>query len=230
MSNKLEFKQLNTKVRFKKKEFNFSENQIDFLKTVLKDESKLIFLSGPAGTAKTYMAVYSALQMLINSDLEKEILYIRSIAESAQKNMGALPGSLDEKFSVFATPFYDKVDEMLDIQDIKILREKGLFNCIPVNYIRGSNWKDTVVIIDEAQNFSYSELVTSLTRIGEDSKIIICGDTMQSDITNSGFESIFNTFNDEESLENGVICKQFGTEDIKRSEIVKFIVSKLQNN
>ena len=230
MSNKLEFKQLNTKVRFKKKEFNLSENQIDFLKTVLKDESKLIFLSGPAGTAKTYMAVYSALQMLINSDLEKEILYIRSIAESAQKNMGALPGSLDEKFSVFATPFYDKVDEMLDIQDIKILREKGLFNCIPVNYIRGSNWKDTVVIIDEAQNFSYSELVTSLTRIGEDSKIIICGDTMQSDITNSGFESIFNTFNDEESLENGVICKQFGTEDIKRSEIVKFIVSKLQNN
>lgn len=230
MSNKLEFKQLNTKVRFKKKEFNFSENQIDFLKTVLKDESKLIFLSGPAGTAKTYMAVYSALQMLINSDLQKDILYIRSIAESAQKNMGALPGSLDEKFSVFATPFYDKVDEMLDIQDIKILREKGLFNCIPVNYIRGSNWKDTIVIIDEAQNFSYSELVTSLTRIGEDSKIIICGDTMQSDITNSGFESIFNVFNDEESLDNGVICKQFGTEDIKRSEIVKFIVSKLQNS
>ena len=229
MSNKLEFNQLNKKIRFKKKEFNFTTNQIDFLKTVLDEDSKLLFLSGPAGTAKTYMAVYSALQIMLDSDLEKEILYIRSIAESAQKNMGALPGSLDEKFSVFATPFYDKLDEMLEIQDIKFLTDKKMFNCIPVNYIRGSNWKNITVIIDEAQNFSHTELVTSLTRIGEGSKIIVCGDTMQSDINNSGFAKMLDIFDDDESLENGVICKKFTTDDIKRSKIVRFIVSKLQN-
>lgn len=230
MSNKLEFKQLNHKLRFKERKFNFTENQIDFLKTALDPDTKLLFLAGPAGTAKTYMAVYSALQVMMDSDLEKGILYIRSIAESAQRSMGALPGSLEEKFAIFATPFYDKLDEMLNVTDIRFLREKNMFNCIPVNYVRGANWNDTVVIIDEAQNFSYNELITTLTRIGENSKIIICGDVMQSDINNSGFSNIFNIFDDEESVDNGVICKRFTTEDIKRSEIVKFIVSKLENN
>jgi len=226
----LEFKQLSHKVRFKERKFKFTQNQVDFLKTALDPETKLMFLSGPAGTAKTYMAVYSALQMLMDANLEKGILYIRSIAESAQRSMGALPGSLEEKFAVFASPFYDKLDEMLNASDIKILREKNMFDCMPVNYVRGANWDDTIVIIDEAQNFSYSELVTVLTRIGEDSKIIICGDIMQSDINNSGFTEIFKTFDSEDSVENGVICKQFTTADIKRSKIVKFIVSKLENN
>jgi len=226
--SKLEFKQLGHKIRFKEKSFNFSQNQINFLKTALDPQTKLLFLAGPAGTAKTYMAVYSALQMMIDADLTKGILYIRSIAESAQRSMGALPGSLDEKFAVFATPFYDKLDEMLNATDIKLLKEKNMFECIPVYYIRGANWNDTIVILDEAQNFSYNELLTSLTRIGENSKIIICGDTMQSDISNSGFSDMYKVFDDEESVENGVICKKFTTDDIKRSEIVKFIVSKLQ--
>ena len=228
--SKLEFKQLNHKIKFKEKKFKFTENQIDFLKTALNKSSKLLFLAGPAGTAKTYMAVYSALQILINSDLEKNILYIRSIAESAQRNMGSLPGSIDEKFSVFASPFYDKLDEILNSTDIAFLREKNLFDCLPVNYIRGANWNDVIVIIDEAQNFSYYELLTALTRIGENSKIVICGDIMQSDIKNSGFKEIFNIFNDQESIENGVMCKEFTTNDIKRSEIVRFIVSKLEKN
>ena len=228
--SKLEFKQLSHKVRFKEKKFNFTKNQVDFLKTALDKNSKLLFLAGPAGTAKTYMAVYSALQILIDSDLQKNILYIRSIAESAQRSMGSLPGSIDEKFSIFASPFYDKIDEMLNSTDIGFLREKNLFDCIPVNYIRGANWNDVTVIIDEAQNFSYYELLTTLTRIGENSKIIICGDIMQSDIKNPGFAKIFNIFNDEESIENGVVCKSFTTDDIKRSKIVRFIVSKLEKN
>ena len=227
---KLEFKQLNHKIKFKERKFKFTENQIDFLKTTLDKNSKLLFLAGPAGTAKTYMAVYSALQILINSDLEKNILYVRSIAESAQRNMGSLPGSIDEKFSVFASPVYDKLDEILNSTDISFLKEKNLFDCLPVNYIRGANWNDVIVIIDEAQNFSYYELLTALTRIGENSKIIICGDIMQSDIKNSGFKEIFNIFNDQESIENGVVCKEFTTNDIKRSEIVRFIVYKLEKN
>jgi phosphate starvation-inducible PhoH-like protein len=144
--------------------------------------------------------------------------------------MGSLPGSIDEKFSIFASPFYDKIDEMLNPTDIGFLREKKLFDCMPVNYIRGANWNDVTVIIDEAQNFSYYELLTTLTRIGENSKIIICGDIMQSDIKNPGFAKIFNIFDDVESIENGVVCKSFTTDDIKRSEIVRFIVSKLEKN
>lgn len=188
-----------------------------------------MFLAGPAGTAKTYMAVYSALQSIISSDLEKGVLYIRSIAESSQRSLGSLPGSIDEKFGVFAGPFYDKLDEMLNSQDIKLLRDKKQFECMPVNFVRGANWNDTIIIIDEAQNFTHNELMTVLTRIGEDSKIIICGDMMQSDIRNSGFSNIFGAFDDEESKEKGIHCTTFGTEDIKRSEILKFIVKKLED-
>jgi len=228
MSN-LEFRQLNQKIRFKERKFKFSQNQVDFLKTALDDKTKLMFLAGPAGTAKTYMAVYSALQSIISSDLEKGVLYIRSIAESSQRSLGSLPGSIDEKFGVFAGPFYDKLDEMLNSQDIKLLRDKKQFECMPVNFVRGANWNDTIIIIDEAQNFTHNELMTVLTRIGEDSKIIICGDMMQSDIRNSGFSNIFGAFDDEESKEKGIHCTTFGTEDIKRSEILKFIVKKLED-
>lgn len=227
--SKLEFKQLNQKIRFKDRKFKFTENQIEFLKTALNDETKLMFLAGPAGTSKTYMAVYSALQSVISSDLEKGILYIRSIAESSQRSLGSLPGSIDEKFGVFAGPFYDKLDEMLHAHDIKFLREKRQFECMPVNFVRGANWNDTIVIIDEAQNFTHSELMTVLTRIGENSKIIICGDMMQSDIKNGGFSNIFDAFDDEESKQHGIHCTRFGNEDIKRSEILKFIVKKLED-
>ena len=225
--SKLEFRQLSQKVRFKDRKFKFTENQIKLLKTTLDSKTKLMFLAGPAGTAKTYMAVYCALQSIMDSDLEKDILYVRSIAESSQRSLGSLPGSIDEKFGVFAAPFYDKLEEMLEIQDIKLLREKKQFECMPVNFVRGANWNDTIVIIDEAQNFTFNELMTVLTRIAENSKIIICGDMMQSDIRNSGFSKIFKAFDDDESKQNGVFCTSFGVEDIKRSEILKFIVSKL---
>ena len=228
--SKLEFRQLNQKIRFKERKFKFTENQVDFLKTTLDPKTKLMFLAGPAGTAKTYMAVYSALQLSISSDLEKAILYIRSIAESSQRSLGSLPGSIDEKFSVFAGPFYDKLDEMLHAHDIKYLRDKRQFECIPVNFVRGANWNDSIVIIDEAQNFTRNELITVLTRIGENSKIIICGDMLQSDIKNGGFSEIFNKFNDEQSKDYGIYCTEFGTKDIKRSVILKYIVSKLEEN
>ena len=228
--SKLEFKQLSQKIRFKDRKFKFTENQVSLLKKSLDAKTKLMFLAGPAGTAKTYMAVYFALQSMMDSDLEKDILYVRSIAESSQRSLGSLPGSIDEKFSVFASPFYDKLEEMLEIQDIKFLREKKQFDCVPVNFVRGANWNDKIVIVDEAQNFTYAELLTVLTRIGENSKIIICGDIMQSDIKTSGFSKIFNVFNDEESKSNGIHCVKFTNEDIQRSEILKFIVAKLEEN
>ena len=227
--SKLEFKQLNQKIRFRERKFKFTENQVNLLKTTLDSNTKLMFLAGPAGTAKTYMAVYCALQSIIDSGLEKDILYVRSIAESSQRSLGSLPGSIDEKFGVFASPFYDKLEEMLEIQDIKTLREKKQFECMPVNFVRGANWNDRIVIVDEAQNFTRAELLTVLTRIGENSKIIICGDMMQSDIKASGFSKIFDAFDDEESKENGIHCVKFTNKDIKRSEILKFIVAKLED-
>ena len=108
------------------------------------------------------------------------------------------------------------------------LFETNTVKAVPVNYVRGLTFKDSVVIVDEAQNLTRSELITILTRFGEDSKMIVIGDTLQSDINGrSGFEEIFNTFDDKESEENGVFCFKFTHDDIMRSEMLKFIVKKL---
>ena len=108
------------------------------------------------------------------------------------------------------------------------LFETNTIKAVPVNYVRGLTFKDSVVIVDEAQNLTKSELVTILTRFGEDSKMLVIGDTLQSDINGrSGFNDIYNTFNDKESEENGVYCFKFTENDIMRSEMLKFIVRKL---
>lgn len=190
-------------------------------------DAKLMFVDGPAGTAKTYCAALTALNLLKSHRVD-EIIYIRSIIESASKSMGALPGEVDDKFLPWTLPLQEKLAEIVSSSTSRMLFEKGIVKAVPVNYVRGLTFKDSVVIVDEAQNLTRSELITILTRFGEDSKMIVIGDGMQSDIHKSGFSDIFNTFDDTESEENGVYCFKFTDEDIMRSEMLKFIVRKLE--
>lgn len=196
----------------------------------LDPESKIIFISGPAGSSKTYMAVYSALRLL-SDDRDLDLLYVRTIIESAEKGLGALPGDLNDKFNPYIIPLEDKLYEILpkNTTSKKDLEEKGRIDAMPINFLRGSSWNDKIVIMDEAQNATFKELTTLITRIGKNSKIFICGDFMQSDINGkSGFSNMFNLFNDEDSANNGIHCFSFNQEDIVRSEILKFIIKKLE--
>tara|TARA_B100001123_G_C15225975_1_gene993156 strand:+ start:348 stop:1052 length:705 start_codon:yes stop_codon:yes gene_type:complete len=205
-----------------------TEKQKDFLRISLAAQTKIIFLSGPAGSTKTYMAVYSALRWL-SSSTDLDLLYVRTIIESAEKNMGSLPGNADEKFDPYLRPLYDKLEEMLKPADQESLRKSNRLLAIPVNYLRGANWKNKIVVADEAQNFTAKELVTLITRIGEGSKLFICGDFLQSDINGkTGFRDIANIFHDEESKKRGIEYFEFDKDDILRSEILKFIIEKLE--
>ena len=122
----------------------------------------------------------------------------------------------------------EKLSELISTATISNLFETNTIKAVPVNYVRGLTFKDSVVIVDEAQNLTRSELITILTRFGEDSKMLVIGDTLQTDINGrSGFKDIYNTFNDKESEENGVYCFKFTENDIMRSEMLKFIVRKL---
>ena len=97
-----------------------------------------------------------------------------------------------------------------------------------MNYVRGLTFNDAVVVVDEAQNLTRSELITIMTRMGERSKMIIIGDTQQSDINGkSGFKEIYNLFDDEESEQAGMYCFKFEHCDIVRSAVVSYIISKL---
>jgi len=199
-----------------------------FTATMMKHDTRMLFVDGPAGTAKTYLAVYGALCLLKKHAIE-ELVYIRSIVESASQKMGALPGEVDDKFGPWAMPLIEKLDELVEIPVRKELMERSFVNCLPVNYVRGLTFNSSFVIVDEAQNLTSSELTTILTRFGEDIKYVIVGDSKQRDIGNrSGFAPIMNCFNNEESEEQGIYCFEFGESEIVRSEILRFIVKQLE--
>ncbi len=208
------------------------DKQLLFLEKSLAPETHIMLISGPAGTSKTYMSIYSAMRLL-SADEDLDLLYIRTVIESADKGLGALPGDLEEKFNPYILPLLDKLEEMLPTNSTikRDLFDKGRISALPVNFLRGASWNNKVIVADEAQNFSFKELTTLITRIGEQCTIFICGDPMQSDISGkSGFTDLYNIFNNESSRKKGIHCFDFDYNDIKRSEILKFIIKMIQEN
>jgi phosphate starvation-inducible PhoH-like protein len=220
--------QLEHKIRIKNRKFKFTDKQIRLLNLLLDPDNPIVFISGCAGTSKTFMAIYAAIQ-LMSEDREKQLLYVRSIAESSDKGLGSLPGDIAEKFDPFLMPLYDKLDEIVQPQDVVFLKQEEMISSVPINFLRGASWTNKVVVADECQNFSLKELTTLITRVGAGTKLILCGDIMQSDIgSRSGFKDVFNAFKEDDSKAKGIHTFQFTRDDIVRSEILKFLVSKLE--
>lgn len=209
---------------------NWTEKQKAFIELALHKDTKIIFLSGPSGTSKSLLSMYCALELL-NEKKISDILYVRTIVESASNPMGILPGDAAEKLHFFASVMNDKLEELLTAHDIKRLKVEERIKPMPVNYLRGASYNAKAIILDEFQNATIPEIVTAITRIGKFTKYFILGDPMQTDLKNknqSGFKTLFDVFNDDESRAQGIYCVEFGKEDIMRSEILKFIIEKLQ--
>jgi len=226
--NKVEIPQL--KLSFKVNNLRLTEKQKTFLSVALREKTNIMFISGPAGSTKTYMAVYAALRHLSSND-ELDMLYVRTVIESAEKGLGALPGGIEDKFNPYMAPLEDKLIEMLPKNKTvrRELIDSGRIQAMPINYLRGASWKDKIVVADEAQNFTFKELVTLITRLGKNSKLFICGDFMQSDINGkSGYSRMFNLFGESDSVKKGVFTFSFTKDDILRSELQKFIIAKLE--
>jgi phosphate starvation-inducible PhoH-like protein len=211
--------------RFKKREFKFTEKQSRLIEIVNDPSTKVILIEGPAGTSKSLMGVYCGLTQLKDKRVDN-IMYLRSVVESAQKSMGYLPGDASLKLSFFTAIIDDKLLELVEPQDIPGFHLCKKIETMPINYIRGCSWRRTFVLGDEFQNCSVKEILSTLTRIGEGSVMAICGDFRQCDIGNSGFQKVFNLFDNEESKKQGIHTFRFTEDDIVRSEIVKFIVKK----
>jgi phosphate starvation-inducible PhoH-like protein len=213
------------------KNIGLTEKQKTLVRLALAEENKVIFISGPAGSTKTFMAVYSALKKLKQHE-ELDLLYVRTVIESAEKGLGALPGDIGEKFNPYMAPLDDKLRELLPSTTgvVEDLKKKQRVAAMPINFLRGANWINKIVVADEAQNFTFKELTTLMTRLGESSQLFICGDYMQSDINGkSGFKQMFDLFNDAKSKENGIQCFSFGFDDIKRSKILSYIIKKINS-
>lgn len=204
--------------------------QKQFIDLALDKKSKLIFINGPAGSTKSYISILTGLKLLLQKKVS-DIIYVRSIVEAADQKIGYLPGEISSKIDPYMEPLYDKLHELLPKNEIDILKKEQRLSTIPISFLRGLNWNAKFIFCDEAQNLTYKELITIITRVGEYSRIIIAGDGEQSDCNGrSGFVKMMGLFDDQESRDNGIFTFRFTEEDIVRSSLVKFIVKKLRQS
>lgn len=207
---------------------HLTDNQIKFYYLTQNPKTNMVFVDGPAGTAKTQVAVYGSLELLKNRQVDR-IIYVRTIVESSSRSIGALPGELEDKFLYYSMPLIDKLNEMTDVFTYKALMEQEYIKAIPVNFARGLTFHNAAVIVDESQNFVKKELATILSRFGRNSKYFVIGDTFQSDVGNStGFKEVYDAFNTDFSFKNDIHCLKFDHTDIVRSPILRHIAQVLK--
>ena len=140
----------------------------------------IVFGIGPAGTGKTYLAMAAAVSALLRSEVERIILTRPAV--EAGETLGFLPGDLREKILPYLRPLYDALGDMLDAEDVARLTEKGIIEVAPLAYMRGRTLSRAFVVLDEAQNTTPEQMMMFLTRLGEDSRMVVTGDVTQIDL------------------------------------------------
>ena len=184
---------------------------------------------GTAGTGKTMCALYLALNDVLNKGGYDRVIVIRSAVQTREQ--GFMPGSQAQKEAVFETPYTDIVNDLFGRGDAyQILKSKQMIKFMSSSFVRGLTFDNAIIIVDECQSMTYHELDSIITRVGESSKIIFCGDTKQDDLKQSknrndvsGLVDFIKVLQDIRSFD--VI--QFGIEDIVRSGLVKeYILAK----
>jgi phosphate starvation-inducible protein PhoH and related proteins len=163
-----------------------SEKQKEYVRAL--KESEIIISAGPAGTGKTFLAVAVALTMLLEKKIERIILS-RPAVEAGER-LGFLPGDMREKVDPYLRPLYDSLYDLLDYEKIQKKIEIGDIEIAPLAFMRGRTLKNSFAILDEAQNATDTQIKMFLTRIGENSKIVINGDPSQVDLPNKSLSGL----------------------------------------
>ena len=163
-----------------------SEKQKNYVRAL--KESDIVISTGPAGTGKTFLAVAVALTMLLDKKIERIILS-RPAVEAGER-LGFLPGDMREKVDPYLRPLYDSLYDLLDFKKIQKKIEVGDIEIAPIAFMRGRTLKNSFAILDEAQNATDTQIKMFLTRIGENSKIVINGDPSQIDLPNKSLSGL----------------------------------------
>ncbi len=198
-----------------------SKKQVDYFNLVKK--KKLVFCCGPAGTGKTYLAVALAVNMLKSGQIEKIILS-RPAVEAGER-LGFLPGDLKEKIDPYLRPLYDALDDMLSFTEVLKKIENGMIEIAPLAFMRGRTLSNAFIILDESQNTTAIQMKMFLTRLGENSRMIVNGDLSQVDLPSgikSGLRESINILKDIDDI--GFI--EFKDKDVVRNPLVSKIVAK----
>jgi phosphate starvation-inducible protein PhoH len=196
-------------------------------------EGKNLLLYGVAGTGKTFLATYFALTDLIAGNAKK-IIIVRSAVTT--RDQGFLPGTMSEKLALYETPYRDVFSELCngrrDVYDL--LKKKDYLEFMSTSFIRGLTFDDAIIIVDEVQNLTDHEINSVLTRVGKNTKVILCGDYRQNDLKLTGKksqESGINTLISVASKMNSFALIEFNIKDIVRSGFVKeYLLARLSLN
>jgi phosphate starvation-inducible protein PhoH len=169
---------VNTKFAMKK--INpMTDNQANLFD--LFDEGKHILAIGSAGTGKTYISLWLALKSVMSGKEQKQIIIVRSSVQSREQ--GHMPGNASEKMTYFEMPYIDIVNDLFERGDgYSIMKQKGMIKFMSTSFIRGLTFDNSIIIVDEIQNMTDSEINTIMTRVGKNSRIVLCGDVRQDDL------------------------------------------------
>ena len=209
-----------------------NKHQEDYIKLLDNPKPSIVVASGPAGVAKTYLCNAIGIKKLINGEVDK--LIITRPAVSVDEEHGFLPGSLEDKMDPWMRPIYDVFYKFISPIQVKNLIAKQQIEICPLAYMRGRTFENSWICADEMQNSTPLQMLMLLTRIGNNSKLIITGDPYQHDrgFYNNGFSDFIKkikhaNLND---LENEVGLIEFDKSDIERSNAVKIILNMYSNN
>ena len=193
--------------------------QRQYIQQVRKND--IVFVIGPAGTGKTYLAVAMAVAALKSRDITKIILARPAV--EAGENLGFLPGDLREKVDPYLRPLYDALDDMLSAEKLRSYMEKRIIEIVPLAYMRGRTLHNAFVILDEAQNATATQMKMFLTRLGVNSRAIITGDVTQIDLPNSSTSGLVQI---QEVLKEiqGIRFVYLDRNDVVRHRLVKDII------
>lgn len=184
---------------------------------------------GTAGTGKTMCAIYLGLLDVLTRPEYKKLIIVRSAVQTREQ--GFMPGSLQQKEAVFTIPYANIVNDLFDRGDAwDILKQKNVVEFMTSSFVRGLTFDNAIIVVDECQSMTYHELDSIITRVGENSKIVFCGDTKQDDLQGSrnrndvsGLSDFLDVLHDISSFR----VVNFGIDDIVRSGLVKeYIIAK----
>ena len=190
-------------------------------------QSDIIISAGPAGTGKTFLAVAVGLTMLLEKKIERIILS-RPAVEAGER-LGFLPGDMKEKVDPYLRPLYDSLYDLFDFEKIQRMIEIGDIEIAPLAFMRGRTLKNSFAILDEAQNATDTQIKMFLTRIGENSKIVVNGDPSQIDLPNKGMSGLVRSKQLLGHL-NEIAVVDFDHSDVVRHPLVSKIVKAYSNN
>ena len=197
-----------------------SANQGVYMEGLARNE--LIFALGPAGTGKTYLAVAQAVSQLITGSVDRLILS-RPAVEAGER-LGFLPGDMKEKVDPYLRPLYDALYDTLPAEQVERRIAAGEIEIAPLAFMRGRTLANAFIILDEAQNTTVAQMKMFLTRFGEGSRMVICGDPKQVDLPQPGLSGLADAVERLEGIE-GIAVTRFTTADVVRHPIVGRIVA-----